>query len=137
MSIKPIDNKSEVNVAKALRRFTKEDPTFRVSTDPESNETIIHGMGELHLDVYIERMRREYNAAVETSPPQVAYRETVSKLTDLAKRCALRSEGLCFVTGEAGLIPRQDLHQATIDGLEILRAAIQEFKNDDSCHIKD
>jgi elongation factor G len=53
-----------------------------VTTDPESNETVIHGMGELHLDVYIERMRREYNAPVETSPPQVAYRETISRRTE-------------------------------------------------------
>jgi len=76
-SIRPSDKKAEVNMAKALARFTKEDPTFRVWTDKESGETIVAGMGELHLDVYIERMRREYNAPVDTSPPQVAYRETV------------------------------------------------------------
>ena len=56
------DTKSETNMAKALRRFTKEDPTFRAGVDEESSETIIPGMGELHLDVYIERMKREYNA---------------------------------------------------------------------------
>ncbi|MBN1961796.1 MAG: elongation factor G [Deltaproteobacteria bacterium] len=79
LSIKPIDNKSEVNMAKALRRFTREDPTFRVGVDEESGETIIRGMGELHLDVYVERMKREYSATVEVSPPQVAYRETISQ----------------------------------------------------------
>jgi elongation factor G len=79
LSIKPKDNASEIKMSKALRRFSKEDPTFRVGVDPESNETIIRGMGELHLDVYIERMKREYGAVVETSPPQVAYRETISK----------------------------------------------------------
>ena len=79
LSIRSSDRKAEANLAKALNRFCKEDPTFRVSTDPESNETIISGMGELHLDVYIERMRREYNAPVETSAPQVAYRETLTR----------------------------------------------------------
>ncbi len=82
LSIKPVDQKSEVNMAKALRRFTREDPTFRVGIDEESNETIIRGMGELHLDVYVERMKREYNAFVETSAPQVAYRETITKRAD-------------------------------------------------------
>src|SRR5262245_12839839 len=79
LSIKPQDSKSETNMSKALRRFSREDPTFRVGVDEESGETIISGMGELHLDVYIERMKREYNALVATSPPQVAYRETISQ----------------------------------------------------------
>ena len=79
VAIKPVDTKSETNMSKALRRFTKEDPTFHANVDEESAQTIIRGMGELHLEVYIERMKREYNAVVETSPPQVAYRETVSQ----------------------------------------------------------
>ena len=79
IAIKPVDKNAETKMSKALRRFTKEDPTFRVAVDPESNETILSGMGELHLDVYLERMKREYNAAVEVSPPQVAYRETISR----------------------------------------------------------
>ncbi|MDX1763822.1 MAG: elongation factor G [bacterium] len=77
LTVTPVDNKSQINMSKALGRFTKEDPTFRTHVDAESNETIISGMGELHLDVYIERMRREYNAQVETGMPRVAYRETV------------------------------------------------------------
>src|SRR5512136_587378 len=64
LSIKAVDNKSEANMGKALRRFTREDPTFRAGVDEESSETIIRGMGELHLEVYIERMKREYNAVV-------------------------------------------------------------------------
>ena len=84
LSIRPIDSKSETNMGKALRRFTREDPTFRAGVDEESSETIIRGMGELHLEVYIERMKREYNAIVEASPPQVAYRETVSQRADFA-----------------------------------------------------
>ena len=79
LSIKPADSKSEANMAKALRRFSREDPTFRVGVDEESGETIISGMGELHLEVYIERMKREYSALVVTSPPQVAYRETITQ----------------------------------------------------------
>jgi elongation factor G len=79
VAIKPIDNAAEVKMSKALRRFSKEDPTFRVHVDAESSETIISGMGELHLEVYLERMKREYGAMVTTSPPQVAYRETISQ----------------------------------------------------------
>jgi len=78
LSIRPKDRKAEGNLAKALGRFSKEDPTFRTRVDPESNETIISGMGELHLDVYVERMKREYNAEVEVGAPQVAYREAIS-----------------------------------------------------------
>jgi elongation factor G len=82
VAIKPKDAGAEMNMSKALQRFTKEDPTFRCWVDPESNETIVAGMGELHLEVYIERMKREYKAEVVTSPPQVAYRETITKKTD-------------------------------------------------------
>jgi len=78
LAIKPKDKKSEDNMSKALNRFSKEDPTFRTYVDADSAETIIQGMGELHLDVYVERMRREYRAEVETGAPQVAYRETIT-----------------------------------------------------------
>jgi elongation factor G len=79
LSIKPKDNKTQDNMAKALGRFVREDPTFRAGVDPESGETIISGMGELHLDVYVERMKREYNCEVVTGAPQVAYREAISQ----------------------------------------------------------
>jgi elongation factor G len=79
LAVKPVDNKSSDNMAKALNRFAKEDPTFRNHVDPESHQTIIQGMGELHLDVYLERMRREYRAEVETGQPQVAYREAITR----------------------------------------------------------
>jgi elongation factor G len=78
LSIKPKDRATEAKLAKALARFTKEDPTFRTRVDEESGQTIVSGMGELHLDVYVERMRREYGAEVEVGAPQVAYREAIS-----------------------------------------------------------
>lgn len=82
LAITPKDKKAADQMAKALNRFTKEDPTFQTYVDPESNQTIIKGMGELHLDVYIERMRREYKCDVETGAPQVAYRESITQHAD-------------------------------------------------------
>jgi elongation factor G len=82
LALNPVDKKSADNMAKALNRFVKEDPTFSTYVDPESNQTIIQGMGELHLDVYVERMRREYRAQVETDRPEVAYREAISQRVD-------------------------------------------------------
>jgi elongation factor G len=82
LAIRPKDKMASDSMAKALNRFTKEDPTFRTYVDPESNETIVQGMGELHLEVYIERMKREYKAEVETGAPQVAYREAISQRAD-------------------------------------------------------
>ena len=79
LAIVPMDNKAQVKMSKALSRFTKEDPTFRAYVNHETGDTIISGMGELHLEIYVERMRREYNADVTTGMPQVAYRETITR----------------------------------------------------------
>jgi elongation factor G len=79
LAVVPQDHKAEINMSKALTRFTKEDPTFRVHTNEETGDTIISGMGELHLEVYIERMLREYNAQVIPGMPRVAYRETITR----------------------------------------------------------
>jgi len=82
LSISPKDNRSDTNMAKALKRFIREDPTFQSRVDEESGQTIISGMGELHLEIYVERMKREFGAEVETGIPQVAYRETISQRTE-------------------------------------------------------
>ncbi|WP_375766702.1 elongation factor G [Archangium gephyra] len=79
LAVSPKNRDAQANFSKALNRFTKEDPTFRVNRDEESGQTIIRGMGELHLEIYIERMKREYNCEVVAGKPQVAYRETISQ----------------------------------------------------------
>ena len=81
-AIAPKNKQDAANMAKALNRFTKEDPTFQTYVDPESNQTIIKGMGELHLEVYVERMKREYKCEVEVSQPEVAYRESITSRAD-------------------------------------------------------
>lgn len=75
LALKPEKQDDLVKISKALNRFMKEDPTFRVSVDPESNETRIAGMGELHLEIYVERIKREYKANVIVGQPKVNYRE--------------------------------------------------------------
>ncbi|MBX7115654.1 MAG: elongation factor G [Myxococcaceae bacterium] len=84
LAVAPKDRSGEANFSKALNRFTKEDPTFRVHQDEESSQTIISGMGELHLEIYMERMKREYNCEVVAGKPQVAYRETISQRGEFA-----------------------------------------------------
>ncbi|XP_031573666.1 elongation factor G, mitochondrial-like [Actinia tenebrosa] len=79
LAVEPKNKNDLDQFSKAINRFTREDPTFRVRFDDESKETIISGMGELHLDVYTERMRLEYNCPVISGKPKVAFRETVSK----------------------------------------------------------
>ncbi len=82
LAVRPKDKSGQVSFSKALNRFSKEDPTFQVHRDEESGETIIKGMGELHLEVYIERIKREYNCEVIVGQPQVAYREAITQRSD-------------------------------------------------------
>jgi elongation factor G len=82
LAVEPKKKEGSANFSKALNRFTKEDPTFRVWRDEESGQTICAGMGELHLEIYIERIRREYGVEVTVGQPQVAYRETITQHAD-------------------------------------------------------
>ena len=79
LAIAPKEQSASGNFTKSLQKFRKEDPTFSVKRDEESGQTIISGMGELHLNIYVERMKREFNCEVDVGKPQVAYRETLSK----------------------------------------------------------
>lgn len=79
LAIKPKDNNKAANFSKAIGKFTREDPTLRVTVDDKTSETIMSGMGELHLEIYVERMKREYNVECITGSPSVNYKETVGK----------------------------------------------------------
>jgi elongation factor G len=81
MSINPLSRDGADRLSKALQRFRKEDPTFNVYTDEETSETVIAGMGELHLEIYVERIRREYRVEVEVGAPKVSYREAPTVAT--------------------------------------------------------
>jgi elongation factor G len=118
-TINCIDTKSINNLSKPLQRFSKEDPTFRVKTDPETGETIISGMGELHLDVYLERMRREYNVPVESSPPRVAYRETITQVTNFSYTHKKQTGGSGQFGKVAGVIePNHEEHYTFVDKIK-------------------
>lgn len=82
VAISPLKRADRDRLGKALSRFRKEDPTFRVMTDEETSETLLAGMGELHLEVYVERIRREYNVAVEVGAPKVSYREAPTRAVE-------------------------------------------------------
>jgi elongation factor G len=81
LAVEPLKSADRDKLSKALARFSREDPTFHLRSDPESNETIMSGMGELHLEIYVERIRREYGVAVTVGAPKVNYREAPTRET--------------------------------------------------------
>ncbi len=94
VAVEPKTKQDMEKLSKALQSLSEEDPTFRVATDSETNQTIISGMGELHLEILVDRMKREFNVEANVGAPQVAYRETIRKaVTDIEGKFARQSGG--------------------------------------------
>ncbi|MBD2297352.1 elongation factor G [Nostoc sp. FACHB-190] len=108
LAVTPKKQEDSDRLAKALNRFQREDPTFRLSIDPESKATLISGMGELHLEIYLERIQREYNAEVYVGTPAVAYRETISQKTQFDYRLKKQSGGTGLYAHVTGWIEPSD-----------------------------
>jgi elongation factor G len=83
VAVEPKTKNDQEKMSQALARLASEDPSFRVSSDPESGQTVIKGMGELHLDIIVDRMKREFKVDASVGAPQVAYRETITRQTDI------------------------------------------------------
>jgi elongation factor G len=93
IAIEPKTKQDEEKMSTALQKLAEEDPTFRVSTDPETNQIIIAGMGELHLEILIDRMKREFKVLANVGKPQVAYRETLTRSTEIDHRFVRQTGG--------------------------------------------
>lgn len=112
LSIEPATREGAANLGKALERFRREDPTFQVSTDEETGETLIAGMGQLHLDVYIERIKREYKVECTIGEPRVAYRETPSKPVEFNHKHKKQTGGsgqYAHIVGKLEPIPEDEM----------------------------
>jgi elongation factor G len=108
MAIAPVSRDGADRLSKALHRFRREDPTLQVGAAEETGETIIAGMGELHLDIYVERIRREYNVAVEVSPPKVNYREAPTQAAAFNTRHRKQTGGsgqYAHIIGKLDILP--------------------------------
>jgi len=93
VAVEPKTKADQDKMGAALARLAQEDPSFRVNTDPESGQTIISGMGELHLEIIVDRMKREFNVAANVGAPQVAYRETIRKTVECEGKFIRQSGG--------------------------------------------
>lgn len=112
LSIEPANREGAANLSKALERFRREDPTFQLSTDEETGETLIAGMGQLHLDVYIERIKREYKVECTIGEPRVAYRETPSKSVEFNHKHKKQTGGsgqFAHIVGRLDPIPEEEM----------------------------
>ncbi|KAK1444301.1 elongation factor G [Babesia gibsoni] len=123
LALKKVDTSDMAKLSKALNRFQREDPTFRITVNEENKETVLSGMGELHLGIYVERMKREYNLTVETGPPIVNYRESITSRVDFTYTHKRQSGG----AGQYGKVigymepigdePNQNLHVEFVNKL--------------------
>ncbi len=100
VAIEPRTKVDQEKMGMALQRLAKEDPSFRMSTDPESGQTIIAGMGELHLEIIVDRMKREFKVEANVGKPQVAYRRPSAapwnpRASSCASRAAAASTDMC------------------------------------------
>src|SRR5690606_28789006 len=93
MAVEPKTKSDQEKMGLALGRLAQEDPSFRVRTDEESGQTIISGMGELHLDIIVDRLKREFNVEANVGKPQVAYRETIRKAVKAEGKFVRQSGG--------------------------------------------
>lgn len=121
MSIQPMSRDNADKLGKALQRFRKEDPTFHVMTDEETNETVIAGMGELHLEVYVERIKREYGVEVEVGAPKVSYRESATQSYEFDHKRKKQTGGsgqYGHIVGKMGPMTEEDIAEA--DGKQML-----------------
>src|SRR6185369_1258987 len=93
VAIEPKTKADQDKLAIALQKLAEEDPTFRVRSDPETSQTIIAGMGELHLEIIVDRMMREFKVDANVGRPQVAYRETIKKRVEKVEGKFIRQSG--------------------------------------------
>jgi elongation factor G len=108
MAIAPLTRDGADRLSKALHRFQREDPTLHITTDEEAGETIIAGMGELHLEIYVERIRREYKVEVEVGAPKVNYRESPTQATEFNTRHRKQTGGsgqYAHIVGRLDVLP--------------------------------
>jgi len=124
LAIKPAKQEDLVKMSKALNRFMKEDPTFRVSVDKESNETRIAGMGELHLEIYVERMKREYKANVIVGQPKVNYREAPTQKADFDYKHKKQTGGSGQYGHVVGTLHVNDAPKSEDDSHEFVNATV-------------
>jgi elongation factor G len=126
IAVSPASRAEADKLGKALARFRKEDPTFRVETDEETNEILISGMGELHLEVYTDRIRREYGVIVEVGAPKVSYREAPTQEVEFNYKHKKQSGGsgqFAHIVGKLELLP-EDADEAYVFEEKIVQGRI-------------